>query len=151
MKLNIEDITFVIVTYESENLIETCLNSLPKQLKKIIIENSNNKNLESLLKSKYDNIEVIMSENIGMGASNNIGLKKCTTKYAFVLNPDVKFREDTIKNFMDSIKKVDDFAIASPLNSDLNFPNYKIFSEKEKFEQNQIISVDTLLFDASEY
>ena len=46
MKLNLDDITFIIVTYKSENIIQNCLNSLPKNSKKIIIENSNNINLE---------------------------------------------------------------------------------------------------------
>ena len=54
MKLNLDDITFIIVTYKSENIIQNCLNSLPKNSKKIIIENSNNINLEKDLKSKYD-------------------------------------------------------------------------------------------------
>ena len=144
MNLNIEDITFVIVTHKSENIIETCLNSLPQQSKKIIVENSKNINLENSLKSKYDNIEVILLENIGMGASNNVGIKKCATKYAFVLNPDVKFREDTIKNLIESLQKVDDFIIASPLNSDPNFPNYNIYSKTEKIIEEKVISVDSL-------
>jgi len=144
MNLNIEDITFVIVTHKSENIIETCLNSLPQQSKKIIVENSKNINLENSLKSKYDNIEVILLENIGMGGSNNAGIKKCTTKYAFVLNPDVKFREDTIKNLIESLQKIDDFIIASPLNSDPNFPNYNIYSKTEKIIEEKVISVDSL-------
>ena len=144
MNLNIEDITFVIVTHKSENIIETCLNSLPQQSKKIIVENSKNINLENYLKSKYDNIEVILLENIGMGGSNNAGIKKCTTKYAFVLNPDVKFREDTIKNLIESLQKIDDFVIASPLNSNPNFPNYNIYYKTEKINEEKVISVDSL-------
>ena len=144
MNLNIEDITFVIVTHKSENIIETCLNSLPQQSKKIIVENSKNINLENYLKSKYDNIEVILLENIGMGASNNVGIKKCATKYAFVLNPDVKFREDTIKNLIESLQKIDDFVIASPLNSNPNFPNYNIYYKTEKINEEKVISVDSL-------
>ena len=103
MKLNLDDITFIIVSYKSEDIIERCLSSLPKNSKKIIIENSNNTNLKRDLKSKYDNIEVILSKNIGMGAGNNIGLKLCNTSCAFVLNPDTKFRKDTIINFLKSI------------------------------------------------
>ena len=96
MKLNLDDITFIIVSYKSENIIKSCLSSLPKNSKKIIIENSNNTNLKRDLKSKYDNIEVILSNNIGMGAGNNLGLKACKTKYAFVLNPDTKLHNDTL-------------------------------------------------------
>ena len=115
MNLNLSDITFVIVTYKSESVIQDCLNTLPIDSKKIIIENSNNTNLEKDLKLKYDNIEVILSENIGMGAGNNIGLKACKTKFAYV---------------------------ASPLNDDPNYPNYKINNSYNK-DQN-ILSVDRI-------
>ena len=118
MKLNLEDITFIIVTYQSEHVVKYCLDSLPKVSKKLIIENSNNINLYKDLKAKYDNIEVIVSKNIGMGAGNNIGLKSCKTNYAYVLNPDTKFRKDTILKFLETLNKVPDFTLASPLNDD---------------------------------
>ena len=125
MKLNLDDITFIIVTYKSENIIQNCLNSLPKNSKKIIIENSNNNKLEKDLKSKYDNIEVIMSNNIGMGAGNNLGLKACKTNYAFVLNPDTKLYSETLSSFIRALDSVSEFTLASPLNDNKNFPNYK--------------------------
>jgi N-acetylglucosaminyl-diphospho-decaprenol L-rhamnosyltransferase len=125
MKLNLDDITFIIVTYKSENIIQNCLNSLPKNSKKIIIENSNNYKLEKDLKSKYDNIEVIVSNNIGMGAGNNLGLKACKTNYAFVLNPDTKLYNKTLSNFIRALDNVSEFTLASPLNDNKDFPNYK--------------------------
>ena len=103
MKLDLNDITFIIVTYQSENIVKNCLDSLPKDSKKIIVENSNNINLKKDLRAKYDNIEVILSKNVGMGAGNNIGLKACKTSYAYVLNPDTKFHDDTIKNLIETL------------------------------------------------
>ena len=74
-----------------------------ERVKKIIVENSNNINLDKELRDKYDNIEVIFSENLGMGAGNNIGLKSCKTNYAYVLNPDTKFNKDTIPNLLETL------------------------------------------------
>ena len=125
MNLNLSDITFVIVTYKSESIIQDCLNTLPKDSKKIIVENSNNINLKKDLKAKYDNIEVILSQNIGMGPGNNLGIKSCKTKYAFILNPDTQFKPDTLDNLINSLTKVQDFTIASPLNDNPELPNYK--------------------------
>ena len=142
MNLNLSDITFVIVTYKSEFVIQECLNTLPSDSKKIIIENSNNINFEKDLKLKYDNIEVILSENIGMGAGNNIGLKACKTKFAYVLNPDTKLNQNTIKNLLNGLNQISDFTIASPLNDDPNYPNFKINSSYNK-DQN-ILSVDRI-------
>ena len=143
MKLNLNDITFIIVTYQSDSIIKNCLDSLPKQSKKIIIENSNNINLGKELKNKYDNIEVILSSNIGMGAGNNIGLKACKTSYAYVLNPDTKFHNDTFKNLIETLKHINDFTLASPINDDENYPNYKKTNSSVKIDNN-ILSVKSI-------
>ena len=141
MNLNIKNITFIIVSFKSENVIYDCINSLPENSNKIIIENSKNIKLKNDLESKYDNIEVLMSENSGMGTSNNIGIKKANTEFAYVLNPDVKFKKDTFEKLQISCQKIEDFAILSPVHSEENFPNYK--SDKNFLNQN-IISVDSI-------
>ncbi len=143
MKLNLNDITFIIVSYQSENIIQNCLDTLPKETKKIIIENSNNINLQNDLKAKYDNIEVILSKNVGMGAGNNIGLKACKTNYAFVLNPDTKFKNDTIDNLIESLSHISDFTLISPLNDNPEIPNYKNIIPNENIDQN-ILSVRSI-------
>ena len=143
MKLNLDDITFIIVTYQSEKIIKNCLDSLPRESKKIIVENSNSINLDKELRDKYDNIEVIFSENLGMGAGNNIGLKSCKTNYAYVLNPDTRFNKDTIPNLLETLNGISDFTLASPLNDNKNFPNFKK-KEKETSKNKNFISVDSI-------
>ena len=142
MKLNLNQITFIIVTYKSESIIHDCLSSLPNESKKIVIENSSNINLEKDLKTKYDNIEVILSKNIGMGAGNNIGLKRCKTEYAYVLNPDTKLNNETIHNLLKSLNKIKDFTLASAINDNPKIPNYKFYEASE--ENEEFLSVDTI-------
>ncbi len=142
MSLKIKDITFVIVSYKSESTLYDCLDSLPNETKKIIVENSNNINLKKDLINKYDNIEVILSKNIGMGAGNNIGLKSCSSQYAYVLNPDTKLRKNTLKNLVNELSNISDFTLASPLNDNINIPNFKIFNSD--FEDKNILSVDRI-------
>ncbi len=141
MNLNLENITFVIVTYKSEKVIYECINSLPKKSNKIVIENSKNIKLKEELENKYDNIEVIINENIGMGASNNIGIKRSKTKYAYIINPDVKLNNNTLENLFKAAESISDFAIISPINSDSNYPNYKKSNDNKTIDEN-IISVD---------
>ena len=143
MNLNLQDITFIIVTYQSENIIHNCLESLPKVSKKIIVENSNNINLGKQLKAKYDNIEVINSKNIGMGAGNNIALKACKTNFAYVLNPDTKLNEDTMDKLIETLNDVSDFTLASPINDNENIPNYKKVEIKKDINKN-ILSVGSI-------
>jgi len=143
MNLNLKNITFIIVSFKSEKVIYNCLNSLPKDSNKIIIENSKDINLKKDLESKYDNIEVILNENLGMGASNNIGIKRSKTQYVYILNPDVIFKNNTFENLSQASKKLDDFAIISPLHSKLNYPNYKPFNKTKDIDQN-IIEVESI-------
>lgn len=142
MNLNLEDITFIIVTYKSESFIHECINTLPKVSKKIIIENSGNIGLQKELKRKYDNIEVILSNNVGMGAGNNIGLKSCRTNFAYVLNPDIKLKKDTLKNLINSLAKIKDFSLVSPINDNPKIPNYKSFRVNEN--DSNILSVESI-------
>ena len=136
MDLNLNNVTFIIVTYNSEQVINNCLDSLPKDASKIIIENSNNIETKNYLEKKYDNIKVLLSENEGMGRSNNKGINESDTQFVFIINPDTIFKNDAIKNIFDAAKSIDDFAILSPTNTDPNHPNY-ITSDK-KFSKNII-------------
>ena len=143
MKLDLQDITFMIVTYKAKKVIFNCINSLPKLSNIIVIENSGDKELMKELESKYDNIEVVLNENIGMGASNNIGIKKTKSKYAFVINPDVYFKKNTFSKLVDSIKHIHDFSIISPINENKLFPNYRIKKNYSHINEN-IIEVDSI-------
>ena len=143
MDLNLNNITFIIVTFKSNNVIYDCIDSLPKNSNKIIIENSNDINLKEDLESKYDNIEVILNENIGMGASNNIGIIKSKTKYAYILNPDVTFKSDTFEKLTETTKDLDDFAILSPIHSNSSYPNFKNKINSKSVHKN-IFEVDSI-------
>ena len=143
MKLEINNVTFIIVCFKSENVIYSCLNSLPKNSKKIVIENSKNIKLKKEIELKYDNIEVVINDNLGMGASNNIGILRSDTEFVYILNPDTKFHEKTFENLVQATNTIEDFAIISPLCSDDRFPNYKIF-KKKNFINNDIIEVDVV-------
>ena len=143
MDLNLKNITFIIVCFRSKNVIYNCLNSLPKNSNKIIIENSRDINLKKDLETKYDNIEVILNDNLGMGTSNNIGILRSKTQYVHILNPDTIFKNDTFENLVNTCKKLNDFAILSPLHSKLNYPNFKIHKNIKSINEN-VIDVDTL-------
>lgn len=143
MDINIENTTFIIVTYKSEKIVHSCLDSLPENSNKIVIENSQNLQLKKDLESTYKNLKVIINENSGFGASNNLGIKECNTQFAYILNPDVIFKKDTFDNLCKSCLDISDFSIVSPIHSDKNYPNYKI-KKKYNFISDNIIEVDDL-------
>ena len=71
-----DDITLIIVTYNSDNLIKKNLDVL-KKFKTIIVDNSNNSKIVSIIKD-FKNIKYFkMNSNIGYGKANNFGISKC--------------------------------------------------------------------------
>ena len=126
--MDIKDITFVITTYKSENIIYNCLNSLPKEVSKIVIENSNNADLKIDLEKKYENIQCyLMAENLGYGKANNIGIHKSESDYVFILNPDAKLLKNTLNDLCQVLSQ-EDFSIAAPL--DIKEKNKFVFKNK---------------------
>ena len=69
------ELSIVIVTYKSEEIISTCLDSIPKNLQIFVVENSNNKDFKNKLESNYSNVKCILTgSNKGYAVANNIGL-----------------------------------------------------------------------------
>ncbi len=109
------DITAVITSFKSEKKIINCINSLGKNTKIIVIENSNDEKLKQSLEREYSNLKCILSEeNLGYAKGNNLGLSMVKTKYALIINPDAEADNQAIDNFFLSAKANPDFAIISP-------------------------------------
>jgi len=134
-----KNITFVIVSFRSDNVIEKCLESISANSKVIVVENSKNTSIKNYLENKFSNVKVLISgENLGYGRANNLGISQVKTKYAFILNPDAYLDKDTLKE-LKNVKDLlhEEFAILSP----------RIFDNKEnsnliKVEQKLFIEVD---------
>ena len=144
MTLNLDNLTFIIVTFKSGHVIHECINSLPDNSKIIVIENSLDKKFKKELEDKYPSIKIIIQENIGMGAANNKGIKICKTDYAFVINPDIKFEKDTIDKLIDFSIIENDYAILAPMSDDDNHPNYNIKNEKLINHELKYLNVDSV-------
>ena len=129
-----KDITFIIVSFRSDNVIAKCLESINPNIKIIVVENSNKISIKNYLEKKFPNIEVLISgENIGYGRGNNLGISKIKTKYAFILNPDAYLDKYTL-NELFNVKNIlnDDFSILSPKICENKIFN-SINDEKEDF------------------
>ena len=103
-----KDITVVIVTFLSDDIIYDFVKNIPKSIKVIIIENANNPKLKKNLERKYRNIKVFLKKNDGVSASLNYGVKKVKTKYFIQLSPDVTVNYEDIKKFINHAKKLND-------------------------------------------
>ena len=127
--MSIRDITIVITSFKSDEIIRNCLSSIDRQYQVILVENSNNSELKKSIEREFANVECILTgENFGYGKANNIGLKKVKTKYALILNPDAILHGSTLENFFKEIKQIPEFAIIGPLIQEKKDKNKKIDS-----------------------
>ena len=113
--MQIKEITFIIVTFHSEKVIFDCLDLLPNESQKIIIENSQSTDLKNILESRYANLTChLMSQNLGYGKANNIGINFSETDLVFVLNPDARFTPKSLNKFLEILSH-EEFTIAAPV------------------------------------
>ncbi len=109
------DLTIIIVSFKSGEILDRCLDSIDDKYPVIIVENSLNKDLKNHVEKKYKNVECILpSENLGYGAANNVGINKAKTKYLLILNPDTILQNNTLDELLISAKKIKNFAILGP-------------------------------------
>ena len=100
-----KDLTIVIVTFYSENIIYKCIESIGKNIKIIIVENSNNLELKKDIEKKYPNVQVLLAENnLGYGKANNLGIKHSETNFVLILNPDTLIDPSNIEILLEYAK-----------------------------------------------
>ena len=147
MSISRQNLTILIVSFKSEKVIHECIKSIDNDIKILVVDNSNDYKLKKELENRYNNVSCILSEkNLGMGAGNNLGLKKIKSDYVFILNPDVILNPDTINELIEASKKLESFSIIAPIETNKNYPNYKLkknFDElKDEINPFDVQSVD---------
>ena len=141
------NITVVIVTYNTpEKIIIDCLKSIDKNVKILIIENSEKFFHKKIILSQFQNVEILCTgSNLGYGAGNNFGINAVKTDYVLILNPDVICHDNFFTNINKIIGDNNNFSIIG-----CQYMHDKIFMPagffdksknkefRKKFENNQI-------------
>lgn len=110
------DISIIIVNYKNKGLTLNCIRSIKEsnfanlKYEIIVVDNNSNDNLKEILAWQEKEVVFIQSrKNLGMGAGNNLGLKRARGKYVVVMNPDTLAFVDTftkLYNFMETNLRV---------------------------------------------
>src|SRR3990167_7622877 len=113
------DLSIVIVSYNTKELLQACLKSLQIATKKIkteiyVVDNNSPDNSAEMVKAKFPDINLIANEkNVGFSKANNQALKKAKGKYILVLNPDTVTPPDALTTMVDFMDKNTDVAVSS--------------------------------------
>tara|TARA_B110000459_G_C16509255_1_gene447185 strand:- start:9 stop:911 length:903 start_codon:yes stop_codon:yes gene_type:complete len=137
MSITGQNLSIVIVTLKSEDVIFKCLESIDSKIPIFIVENSNNLQFKKSVEKRYNNVScVLTARNLGMGSGNNLGIRLVETDYVLILNPDVILEPNTLKELMLASEKIKDFAILSPISIKSEYPNYKLYQNDKPDTRN---------------
>ncbi|HQC34862.1 MAG TPA: glycosyltransferase family 2 protein [Methanoculleus sp.] len=90
---NLPEISLVIVTYRSADVIGACLDSVAAaggvSREVFVVDNASSDGTAEVVRTRYPSVQLIAnSENRGFAAANNQAIPLCKGRYLFFLNPD---------------------------------------------------------------
>ncbi len=133
------DLSIIIPIYNSGQHLESCLNSITKQVKKkieIILINDkstdNSYKICKIYKKKHKFIKLInLAKNKGVSFCRNLGLKKSKGRFIFFIDSDDLLNQNSLNKIQNQI---------------LKFPNTDLFFHKNlKFPKKEIDSNQFIL------
>jgi GT2 family glycosyltransferase len=115
-------VSVVIVTYNSEDYIERCIDSLFRldypQFEVIIVDGGSTDKTIQKVKSKAiinpGKINLICNENSGVSADRNRGINASKGKYIFLLDADTSVEHNSLKELVELIEAKPMIGIAQP-------------------------------------
>ena len=135
-----KDLTIIIPSYKSRNLVIHKLKFLSNIYKIIVIENSQDYKLKKIINESFKNTKIVLKKNVGFGRAVNIAANIVRTKYFFVINPDTKLYKNTIVNLLNSAKKLKKFGGLSP-----EYFKKKIKNSNKNIEVNKLYGAQCYL------
>lgn len=121
-------VTGSIVTFNNMSTIDKTLQTLFEYTKDIdfklfVVDNCSTDGTVEYIKANYPEVEVFVQEkNVGFGAGHNVVIDKINSKYHAVINPDIVFIENAIKEMSDYLDCNEDIGLLAPK---IRFPNGK--------------------------
>ena len=132
------DISFIIVNWNTKDLLLECLASIYQTVNEIafeiwVVDNGSSDGSVGAVKDKYQSIKIIENRiNLGFAAANNLALESMGGQYALLLNTDTVLSEDAVSELHRFMEVNPETAIAcgqllnldgSKQNSIANFPS----------------------------
>ena len=139
IKSTFNNITIVIVTYKSSEVIFKCLKNVSKFKNILILDNSNDTILAKKIKKNFKNVKIILSKkNIGYAKGNNILLRKVKTEFSLILNPDCFFSYNEIFKVYNFAQIVNEKFLAIGTKQSASIINAKTVRHYKYYECNYI-------------
>lgn len=105
------EVAVVIVTYNSEDQIAECLESVIKEnngvsQEIVVVDNESQDGTVALIQERFPEVNLVLpGENLGFAKGVNLGVKNSNAKYALLLNPDTVILDHGVDVIVDFAKK----------------------------------------------
>ena len=148
-----EDVTIIILTHKSKKLVLDYIKNLYQKFKIIIIDNSNDLNLKSIITKSYPGIDIHLIPNNGYGNQINYGSKLVTTEYFLISNPDLTgIDELSIFNFVKAAKHLNNkFSTLGPRFLNTNPKSHKQSINNGTITEMKFISGACMFFNKNNF
>ena len=147
------DVTIIILTHKSKRLVLDYIKNLYQKFKIIIIDNSNDLNLKSIITKSYSGIDIHLIPNNGYGNQINYGSKLVTTEYFLISNPDLTgIDELSIFNFVKAAKHLNNkFSTLGPRFLNTNPKSHKQSINNGTITEMKFISGACMFFNKNNF
>lgn len=118
---NIKKVTMSIVTYNSADEIHTLMEAVKKcnmfdEITVFVVDNNSSDNTCEIIKNDYPWVRLIInSKNLGFGKAHNLVIKNIESKYHIIVNPDILFSTNTIREVTKFMDENEDIVIMTPM------------------------------------
>ena len=148
-----EDVTIIILTHKSKKLVLDYIKNLYKKFKIIIIDNSNDVSLKSIIDNNYPDIDIQLIPNNGYGNQANYGSKMVKTEYFLISNPDLTgINEGALLNFVNAAKKLNNkFSTLGPRFINANPKSHKQSIDNGTISEMKFISGACMFFNKNNF
>lgn len=123
-------VTIILISYNSENYIVNCINSVIQNTKSVsyditVVDNASQDNTLNLIRLKFPQIKLIVNKsNYGFAKAVNQAAKESKSEYILLLNPDTVLMNNAVQIFYEYLERSD--------NKDVACVGGGIFSEDNK-------------------
>ena len=109
------NLTVIMVNFKSDKQkLNSCLKSINFKTEVLIIDHSNDLELDQIIVPENIFLKIIKNENLGNGAGINCGIKNSKTKHILYLDIDTILPKDFFVKLKNSVNKIHDFAVIAP-------------------------------------
>ena len=107
------DVAVVVVTYDALPWIEQSLESV-RGVPTVVVDNGSSDGTAAFVRERFPDVRVIESENRGLGAGWNMGLRETESRYALILNADAWLVGDALQRLVEAADERPRAAVVGP-------------------------------------